>query len=1338
MAKESASSNIQPKSVKFAIDRGGTFTDVWASIPGQSDVVLKLLSVDPGNYDDAPAEGIRRVLEMVSGTAIPRRSPIPKDLIRSIRMGTTVATNALLERKGTRHAFVVNQGFRDLLDIGYQSRPKLFDLGIRKPELLYDEVVEISERLTVEAYDENAFKSSRTQPKESPGLFVRGVTGDLLRVVRPLDEDEVRQKLLDVKSKGIETLAICLAHSYMYPAHESRVAKIASDLGFGHISTSSSVGANMIKMISRGSSASADAYLTPEIVQYVEGFAKQFQNGNLDDISCEFMQSDGGLVSHKAFSGLRGILSGPAGGVVGHARTSYDGKSPIVGFDMGGTSTDVSRYGGSLEHVFESTTAGVSIQSPQLDINTVAAGGGSMLFWRDGLFKVGPESAGAHPGPASYRKSGPLTVTDANLFLHHSLGRLIPSYFPAIFGPDENLPLDSDIVAKKFEELTNKINADTGRSMTPHEVAIGFIDVANESMCRPIRALTEARGFVTADHNLATFGGAGGQHACEIAEKLGIGRIVIHKYSSILSAYGMALAEVVQEAQEPSSEMLAEESLPRLNDRLSFLKEKATGGLLAQNIEQSAIEHESYLNLRYNGTDTNFMILEPDDGDWLAALEREHLRELSFTFPRTRKVHVDDIRVRGVGKADESSSDNARLVEELKSLSFKSALKVENDLTDAFFTMGGLQSTKIIQLSCLQPGAVIMGPAIVIDNTQTIVVVPGAEAKILTSHVVIDLVEKASKSHAVQTNEMVVDPVKLSIFGHRFMSIAEQMGRTLQKTSISLNIKERLDFSCAIFSPVGDLVANAPHVPVHLGSMSYAVKYQHELHRGSLRPGDVLVSNHPEAGGTHLPDITVITPVFDEDGKTICFYTASRGHHLDIGGSKGNSMPPDSTELWQEGAAIKSFFLIRDGNFDEEGIVKILLDPGLFPGCSGSRRLPDNLSDLKAQVAANTKGSVLIKALMEEFGRSVVHFYMAKIQENAEVSVRRYLSSAYMRFGSKPLKAVDYLDNGSRMQVSITIDEGGFGTFDFTGTSCEMLSNMNAPPAITYSALIYTLRLLIGSDIPLNQGCLAPTKVILPKNTFLNPGPQSAVCCGNTLTSQRLVDLLLKAFRAAAGSQGCMNCFGFFGNSVDPAASSENPKDDNSEGFGFGYGETICGGEGAGPTWHGASGVQIHMTNTRTTDIEIIEKRYPVLIREFSIRKDSGGDGKFRGGCGIVRDFECRAPLTYGIISERRVHQPYGMMGGENGESGANYWVQKTDDGDERWISIGPRGQVDMKTGDRCVIHTPGGGGWGIPDELGLRDDGVNGTDGPWTGQTVYPRATGSLHAFAAAQEASS
>ncbi|KAL1847860.1 hypothetical protein VTK73DRAFT_10248 [Phialemonium thermophilum] len=1088
------------KSVRFAIDRGGTFTDVWASVPGRPDIVIKLLSVDPANYDDAPAEGIRRVLEMVSGRSIPRRSPIPKDLIRSIRMGTTVATNALLERKGTRHAFVVTQGFGDLLDIGYQSRPKLFELGIRKPELLYDEVVEISERITVEGFDEDIYKDQRRPTAEelaTPGLFVRGVTGDLLRVVRPLDEAEVRAKLAALQAKGIDTVAICFAHSYLYPAHEDRVAEIAAEMGFAHISKSSSVGANMIKMISRGSSASADAYLTPEIVRYVNGFAKAFEGGNLEGVSCEFMQSDGGLVNHQAFSGLRGILSGPAGGVVGYARTSYDGSSPVVGFDMGGTSTDVSRYGGTFEHVFETTTAGVSIQSPQLDINTVASGGGSILFWSNGLFKVGPESAGAHPGPACYRKGGPLTITDANLFL----GRLIPDFFPAIFGPEENLPLDAQVVADKFEELTAQINRDTGRSMTPLDVAHGFVDVANESMSRPIRALTEARGFETGQHVLATFGGAGGQHACEMAEKLGIRRIVIHKYSSILSAYGMALAEVVQEAQEPSSEVLSDESLPRIRERIASLQAKVTDGLVAQGIAPDAVVHHPYLNLRYQGTDTHFMIPQPADGDWRAALEAEHLRELTFIFPRTRKVLVDDIRVRGVGQSAEVSSDNDKLVEELGALSFGSTTKGEERTVHAYFAEGGLQPTKVYLLSKLAPGTLITGPAIVIDSTQTMVIVPGAQARVLSSHVVIDLPKAESKQDASSGEQEVVDPIKLSIFGHRFMSIAEQMGRTLQKTSLSLNIKERLDFSCAIFSPDGELVANAPHVPVHLGSMSYAVRYQHELHRGQLRPGDVLVTNHPETGGTHLPDITVITPVFDEDGKTICFYTASRGHHLDIGGYRGNSMPPDSTELWQEGAAIRSFFLVRDGHFDEEGIVNILLEPGKYPNCSGSRRLGDNLSDLKAQVAANQKGSSLIKVLMDEYGKSTVHFYMREIQKNAEVAVRNYLKSAYRRFGSKPLRGRDYLDNGSMMQVTVTIDDAGSATFDFTGTTCEMLSNMNAPPAITYSALIYTLRLLIGSDIPLNQGCLAPTKVVIPKNTFLNPSAGPAVCCGNTLTA---------------------------------------------------------------------------------------------------------------------------------------------------------------------------------------------------------------------------------------------
>ncbi|KAL4967002.1 Hydantoinase B/oxoprolinase-domain-containing protein [Aspergillus stella-maris] len=1305
-----------PKGIRFAIDRGGTFTDVWAAVEGQPDIVLKLLSVDPENYADAPSEGIRRVLEHVTQTSIPRSAPLPKEHIESIRMGTTVATNALLERKGKRHAFVVTEGFRDLLDIGHQSRPKLFALDHRKPETLYDEVVEISERVTVEDFEDRP--EDLALPSEGvPGTLVEGTTGDILRIIKAIDADEVREQLLAVQRKGTDAIAICFAHSYLYPAHEETVAKIAMELGFSHVSASSTVGSKMIKMVPRGSSASADAYLTPKIQQYVSTFAKGFEGGNLDGVNCEFMQSDGGLVNYKYFTGLKAILSGPAGGVVGYARTSYDGKTPVVGFDMGGTSTDVSRYGGDFEHVLETTTAGVAIQSPQLDINTVAAGGGSILFWENGLFKVGPGSAGAHPGPASYRKGGPLTVTDANLML----GRLLPEYFPAIFGPNEDLPLDVEVVRQRFAELTKSINADTGRSLTPMQVASGFIDVANEAMGRPIRAITEARGHDTSAHNLAVFGGAGGQHACELARKLDIKRVIVHKFSSILSAYGMALAEVVQEMQEPSSEILSDQSTSRIQQRVLALELDVKKKLLAQDIKETAIRYDVYLHLRYQGTETQLMILQPADGNFRAAFEREHLRELAFLFPATKDVLVDDIRVRGVGASGATTQDSDCLVQDLKETMFVEVdTKIAAGKANMYFKGVGYQMSPVYRLEQLKIGNIIKGPALIIDNTQTIIITPDAKASILTSHVIIDLDGEHEDLLGGQA-EMVADPVQLSVYSHRFMGIAEQMGRTLQRTSLSLNIKERLDFSCAIFGPDAELVANAPHVPVHLGSMSYAVKYQAELHKGNLRPGDVLVSNHPESGGTHLPDITVITPVFEPDGKTICFYTASRGHHMDIGGLNGTSMPPDSTCLDHEGAAIQSFFLVRDEKFDEDGICKILLEPGTREGCTGSMRLGDNISDLKAQIAANNKGSSLIQNLMAENSKQKVHFYMKKIQGNAEIAVRNYLKAVRAQRGDMPLTAEDYMDNGSIMRVSIIIDEDGTGVYDFAGTSCEMLSNMNAPPAITYSALIYCMRVLIGSDIPLNQGCLTPTKVLIPKNTFLNPSASRAVCCGNTLTSQRVTDLLLKAFHAAAASQGCMNCMGFFGRGA-PGPDGNPPK-----GFAYNYGETIAGGAGAGPTFHGASGLHTHMTNTRTTDAEIMERRYPILVREFSIRKGSGGRGKYNGGDGVVRDFECRAPLTFSMISERRVNRPYGMAGGEPGQRGANYWVQRQKDGSQNWLNIGPRGQIDMQLGDRFVVHTPGGGAWGRLDD----EEAVKGSE---KGAKFLPRANGSVNTFFVAQ----
>jgi 5-oxoprolinase (ATP-hydrolysing) len=622
--------------------------------------VLKLLSVDPQNYSDAPAEGIRRVLESLTGQEIPRGLPIPKRYIHSIRMGTTVATNALLERKGTRHAFVVTEGWRDVLDLGFQSRPKLFESGIRKPSLLYDSVVEIAERVTPERSDEDS-QPQKDILEEIPDVLVKGSTGEYVRILKALDDNGTRSKLAKLRKEGFDALAICFAHSYLYPAHELRVAEIARELGFSHVSVSSTVGTKMVKMVARGSSAPADAYLTPEIKKYVDGFTSRFENGNLDGVRCEFMQSDGGLVSHDRFSGLRGILSGPAGGVVGYARTSYDGKTPLVGFDMGGTSTDVSRFGGDLEHVFETTTAGVVVQTPQLDVNTVAAGRGSILFWENGLFKVGPTSAGAHPGPASYRKGGPLTITDANLYL----GRLLPGRFPAIFGPKEDEQLDYDRVATLFEELTSQINADSNRSMTPFEVAHGFVDVANESMSRPIRALTEARGFDTRIHKLASFGGAGGQHACEIAQKLGMAQVVIHKHSSILSTYGMALAETVQEAQESSSDVLTHESERTIQERVAKLGQAATQGLLSQGLERDSIQLEPFLDLRYQGTETNFMIKQPEDGNYKAALEVVHLRELSFSFPSDKPIIVDNIRVRATGRRGNVTKDNETLQQEL-------------------------------------------------------------------------------------------------------------------------------------------------------------------------------------------------------------------------------------------------------------------------------------------------------------------------------------------------------------------------------------------------------------------------------------------------------------------------------------------------------------------------------------------------------------------------------------------------------------------------------------------------------------------------------------------------
>ncbi|KAL1859520.1 hypothetical protein VTK73DRAFT_7577 [Phialemonium thermophilum] len=1285
--------------IQIAIDRGGTFTDVHAIVPGRpNDIVLKLLSVDPQNYPDAPAEGIRRVLEIALGKPIPRGEPIDLSAVSSIRMGTTVATNALLERKGERSALLITKGFRDLLVIGNQARPDIFDLKVAKPGVLYEKVVEVDERVTLEGFTEDPEKKV-VDASSDPDLVV-GQSKEVVRVLRRPDLARVREMIGSLHNEGFRSISVCFMHSYTYPDHELAVAKIAEEMGMS-VSVSSSL-QPMIKAVPRGQSATADAYLTPLIRNYVDGFRKNFIGG-LEDASttrCDLMQSDGGLVDFRKFSGLRAILSGPAGGVVGYAQTSFDKEQgkPIIGFDMGGTSTDVSRYAGSYEHVFETTTAGIALQTPQLDINTVAAGGGSRLTWSNGLFRVGPESAGAHPGPACYRKGGPLTVTDANLFL----GRLIPEYFPHIFGEHEDQPLDTNITRKLFEKLKDEINASLppeSSRLTAEEVALGFLRVANESMCRPIRTLTEARGHDAAHHDLAVFGGAGGQHACSIASALGIRRVILHRFSSILSAYGMALADVVADVQAPLACEFNEANLDQVKAVAGELRIKAEAELKSQGLDSStaAVESELFLHMHYEGSDTLIMIPQPqsntDDWDFATKFINRHRQEFGFTMPRA--VYVGDVRIRAVGKSKAAASVTVPS-QEMKKTSFSPAPSSAVQAVKKMYLDGtGWQDIPVYLLTSLQAGNQVRGPAMIIDDTQTIVVAPRTTATALKEHIVIESNDLAPPLLNGPTSGAgtgpILDPVQLSVFGHRFMGIAEQMGRTLQKTSVSTNIKERLDFSCALFSADGRLVANAPHVPVHLGSMQYAVLWQHEHWKGKLKEGDVLVSNHPICGGTHLPDITVITPFF-KDGK-IVFYVASRGHHADIGGISAGSLPPNSTELWQEGASIEAVKLVEGGVFNEDAMREHLLEkPAQYPGCSGARNLSDNLADLRAQTGANQKGINLIGQLVAEYGLETVLFYMRAIQENAELAVRRLLKDMAAKSGTH-LEAVEHMDDGTPIRLKITINgDDGSAVFDFTGTGPEVYANVsmegstNAPTSVTYSAIIYVLRCLVKEDIPLNQGCLNPIEVIMPPRTILSPSAEAAVVGGNCVTSQRVTDVILRCFDVCAASQGCLNNLTFGKSSRLDANGKYTP--------GYGYYETIAGGAGAGPTWHGTDGVHVHMTNTRITDVEIFERRYPCLIREFSLRSGSGGNGLYKGG-------------------EGRVHHPYGLHGGEDGALGLNLFIKKLPTGEDRVINLGGKNSIQARVGDRIVIQTPGGGGWGVPESLETHTNGhINGING--------------------------
>lgn len=1273
--------------IRIAIDRGGTFTDCIGN-PGtgklEDDVVIKLLSVDPKNYPDAPLEGIRRLLEVIRCEKIPRGTPLDISDVSSIRMGTTLATNCALERNGERCAFITTKGFKDILMIGDQSRPDIFDLNIKKTEPLYDMVVEIDERVTLEDFSEDPL-CHKSEARENDNTVV-GNSGEVVRVLKVPSIEEIRSSLQLIYQSGIRSIAVAFLHSYTYPLHEQLVGRIAKAIGFTHVSLSSEV-SPMIKHLPRAHSAVADAYLTPVIKKYLDGIESGLTNSS--KTSLQFMQSDGGLVEGHKFSGLKSILSGPAGGVVGYSSTCYDSenKIPLIGFDMGGTSTDVSRYGdGQLEHVFETTTAGIVIQSPQLNISTVASGGSSRLFWENGLFRVGPESATADPGPAAYRKGGPLTITDANLFL----GRLVPEFFPKIFGPNEDESLDLKTTTKKLTELTETINKDLGTSMTPDEVAYGFVKVANEAMARPIRAITEAKGHVVSDHRLVTFGGAGGQHAVAVAESLGISVVLAHRYSSILSAYGIFLADVVEESQEPCFFMLdGSKRMTKLQNRLDHLIEKSKESLSIQGFPESQMVFEKYLNLRYEGTETSLMIMQHEgEYDFAKWFSEAHHREFGFSFPE-KAIIVDDIRIRAIGKShvrDEESVD----VQLKKYERIQVSAADDASLFKEVYFNDRRVNTPVFRIDNMRYGSVINGPAILADGTQTNIIPENAEATVLKSHIFINLLSRGEKlTHGVSDR---IDPVMLSIFSHRFMDIAEQMGTQLTKTSVSTNVKERLDFSCALFDPSGNLVANAPHLPVHLGSMSTCIAAQAKLWEDKLKPGDVIVTNHPEIGGTHLPDITIISPAFSEvDGKLI-FFVASRAHHADIGGISPGSMPPNSKELYEEGAAIYSELIVKEGKFQEELIRYLLLEkPATYPNCSGSRRISDNISDLKAQIAANNKGINLIAKLMNANGRDTVVKYMEAIQLNVSETIKKMLKQMTFHFNATKFSSEDLMDDGTVIKLNVSLDvEKEEYIFDFEGTSPQVYGNLNAPEAITNSAILYCLRCLVNEDIPLNQGCLKPITVKIPKGSILSPIDGIAVVGGNVMTSQRVTDVVLKAFNVMADSQGDCNNFTFGTGGTDPKTGAVAQ--------GFGYYETICGGHGAGadswrgPGWNGTNAVHTNMTNTRMTDTEVFERRYPVILRQFAVRTGSGGKGKYKGGDGAVREIEFRQPVQASILSERRVIAPHGINGGENGSRGLNIWIRGAS---QNVINLGGKNSVHVKVGDRIIIETPGGGGCG-------------------------------------------
>ncbi|MGR3647859.1 MAG: hydantoinase B/oxoprolinase family protein [Shimia sp.] len=1185
---------------EFWVDRGGTFTDIVARKPEGDVVTHKLLSENPERYRDAAVQGIRELMGVTGEFAV--------GSISAVKMGTTVATNALLERKGERVALVMTQGFRDLLLIGYQTRPRLFDLEIKRPDLLYETVIEMDERLDAEG-----------------------------GVVRALNEAALRDQMQAVFDDGIRAIAIAGLHGYLNPVHEHRAAEMAREIGFSQVSVSHEV-SRLAKLVGRGDTTVVDAYLSPILRRYVDQVADAIDVGSASE-RLLFMQSNGGLTDASLFHGRDAILSGPAGGIVGMVKTGEAaGYDRLIGFDMGGTSTDVSHYAGDYELSFETEVAGVRMRAPMMDIHTVAAGGGSICTFRDGRFQVGPESAGADPGPACYRRGGPLTVTDCNVML----GKLNPDHFPHVFGRGGNLPLDVDVVRTNFAEMAAQVATETGEAArSPEEMAEGFLRIAVDNMANAIKKISVQRGHDVTGYALQCFGGAGGQHACLVADALGMTKVFIHPHAGVLSAYGMGLAEIraMREVQldAPLSDVAAAEVA------LAVIAKEARAEVVAQGVAEVTIEARAHL--RYDGSHQLLEVAFGTMTEMQAAFEEVHKQRFGFISPE-RGLLFDMLSAEAIGETGEAPG--------VVPLGTNNAPKAQI----AMHVGAGRRDVPLYDRDTLSAAAVIKGPAVISEKTGTNVVEPGWAARLDgMGNLILERVEDMARERAAGTT---VDPVMLEVFNNLFMSVADQMGATLANTSWSVNIKERLDFSCAIFDTEGDLVANAPHVPVHLGSMAESIRTVMRENAGDIHEGDAFMLNSPYNGGTHLPDVTVVTPVFH--GGEVVFWLGSRGHHADIGGRTPGSGPPDSTHIDHEGVLIDNVRLVSGGDLQDQ-VARDVLASGMYPA-----RNPDqNMADLKAQVAANETGRRELLKVVDHYGLGVVQAYMGHVQNNAEESVRRVIDRLTDGSFSYPM------DHGASIEVQVSVDrDAREAVIDFTGTSGQHPGNYNAPMSVCRAVVLYVFRTMVGAEIPLNEGCLKPLRIVVPDGSMLNPVYPAAVIAGNTEVSQATCNALYGALGVMACSQATMNNF-IWGNDA------------------FQNYETIAGGTGAGPGFDGCDAVQTHMTNTRLTDPEILEKRFPVRLEEFGVRAGSGGVGKWSGGNGSMRTLRFLAPVTVTTLCSHREVPPFGVDGGAPGSVGVN-WAEMPDG---TRVDLKGFDEIDLPAGAVFGMGTPGGGGWG-------------------------------------------